>query len=268
MKFQLKTLAVAAVLAVSAGQASAAIEKASNLTTGAELIFFAWDNATKTSYMKDLGTHFASFLPSNDFSFTQNVNSDASWATYVSNLGGNLAGTKWGVVGVVKGAAGTSDAVQMSFTARAGTTATAINNQLSGGLKNASATVDTLINTLNGSNTNWAENLNYFRNQTGTSGAALGNWANVFGSNKAGNITYNVDNAIGVSSSFNLFSAQALASAKTKNYAYDGGTFSFDGANLTYSLVSAVPEPSTYAMMAAGLMLVGGIAARRRNSAK
>ena len=44
-----------------------------------------------------------------------------------------------------------------------------------------------------------------------------------------------------------------------------GSKATFYGATLTYTPVTAVPEPESYAMLLAGLGLVGTIAIRRRN---
>ena len=42
----------------------------------------------------------------------------------------------------------------------------------------------------------------------------------------------------------------------------DNGTVGFD--NLQYGVLTAVPEPETYALMLAGLGLVGALARRRK----
>jgi hypothetical protein len=44
------------------------------------------------------------------------------------------------------------------------------------------------------------------------------------------------------------------------------GYFGAYGGSMTASAVSAVPEPETYAMMLAGLALIGSIAVRRNQS--
>jgi hypothetical protein len=52
-----------------------------------------------------------------------------------------------------------------------------------------------------------------------------------------------------------------ISPAKVTPYA---GTFSYDAGVLTYS-VAAVPEPSEYALLLAGLGMIGFMAPRRLN---
>lgn len=80
---------------------------------------------------------------------------------------------------------------------------------------------------------------------------------------------FNQRNAIGMSSqliysthSNEVSDAPALQSVLT-NAVGAAYTVNFDGSTVT---ISAVPEPSTYAMLAAGLLAVGFVARRRNNA--
>ena len=62
--------------------------------------------------------------------------------------------------------------------------------------------------------------------------------------------------------------AQLLAGAQAGKAYLNIHTAAFPGGEIRGFLVGAVPEPSTYAMMFAGLAAVGGVAVRRRRLAQ
>lgn len=67
-------------------------------------------------------------------------------------------------------------------------------------------------------------------------------------------------------SPFNHYTLQYTAtSASTQLAFFSTGGANYSGAVLDNVSVAAVPEPETYAMLLAGLGLMGGIARRRRN---
>jgi hypothetical protein len=268
MKFQLKTLVAAVALIGATGSAFAAIPSV-NAATGSELLFYVFDGVAKKSFTLDLGQTYASFKPgtsaaASDFSFSMS-NYATPWNAYVASIGGDFSNTTWGVV------AGNN---------------VAANNGGKGFLTTVQAGADTSEQTSNAAQSGvggplkvWIDDLNV---KTGIAGVNLANGyftdkpvqANIttgFGINHtgAGKFSFVLDNAIGTDSEFrtlNMFGSGGTATITQAAYAnvHGNSKFSFDGNNLKYTVaVAAIPEPSSYAMMLAGLMLVAGVARRR-----
>lgn len=259
MKLQLKTLVAAVALIAAAGQAAAAMPLPAT-ATGSSLLFYAFDDATKTSYVQDLGQTFMSFLPTTAVAKTPSItgiSSNTGWNDYLASVGGDTSNTYWGVVAGLTANAGNSGNGLMS-TIRIGDSAdgqSAANAKgaVTGPLKLALIGINSVI-----ANTSAAPaTTGYF-----SASAAGDNIANNFGAfhTGAGKLVFRTDNLIGDSSAFLYGNSNAAFAVTT----YDQ-KFTFDGSNL---ILQAVPEPSSYAMMLGGLMLVGGIAARRRKSSK
>jgi hypothetical protein len=268
MKFQLKTLVAAVALIGATGSAFAAVPSVT-AATGSELLFYVFDDVAKKSFTLDLGQTYASFKPgtsaaASDFSFSMS-NYATPWNAYVASINGDFSRTTWGVV------AGNSVAANAGgkgflTTVRAGAntsaqTSTAAQSGVAGPLKV------------------WIDALNV---TTGNAGASLSNgWysaatdqSNIttgFGGfhTGAGKFSFILDNKIGTDSEFRTLNMAGLGAAATITqgvYANVNGNskFSFDGNSLKYTVaVAAIPEPSSYAMMLAGLMLVAGVARRR-----
>ncbi|MEC5217717.1 hypothetical protein RCH09_002679 [Actimicrobium sp. GrIS 1.19] len=262
MKLQLKLIAAAALIAV-AGSASASIQQGNALAAGGgELVFFAYDATQGKSFQQDLGMIFNNFLPTNASlpNFSASV-LGANWTSYLASVGGSLAGTTWGVVGEYKGSGIQVNGQRLMTTVAAGTTAAQLAAQSTNKLATAVAAANANFLALNATNVadaNVAVNASYVNAYDFT--------ANV-GNNLGSGLTFSNANAIGTAAAFTYF-ARTTTGALAANTAYNNAfSFNFDGSSISAVTVSAVPEPTTYAMMIAGLMLVGGIA-RRRNSAK
>lgn len=254
MKLQLKTLVAAIALIAVAGHAAAAAAPITlpATATGSDLLFYAFDDATKSSYVQDLGQTFSSFLPAagNNNAINVNISSSAAWASYLTSVNNNTSNTYWGVISGLKANA-LNSGNGIETTLRVGNS---IAGQTAANAKGAVATpMNGVMLGINGATTTPAAG--YFSVSGGSD-----NIANNWGHNGAGKLVFNTDNAIGAISTFQYLNLGT--SVVNTTFAQ---SVSFDGTSL---VIAAVPEPSTYAMLLAGLMLVGGIASRRRNSAK
>lgn len=81
------------------------------------------------------------------------------------------------------------------------------------------------------------------------------------GNNFGGNFQNGYVNAVGTSSKLYRFSPSDVFDITAPVLSQDLGEVSFNGQQLT---IGVVPEPSSYALLAAGLALVGFVANRRR----
>lgn len=254
----IKTLAAAAACAALAAPALANI-KAVN-AGGSELFLVVGDQ--NGSFMLDTGVTLGSLLTS-PASFSRSVAS-AAWTSYLAsdtNLfdgsSASTTGTRWALF-VYDGSSEAQYDLQQVLTT------------LGKGLTAANVTFD--AGTMNGS---WGAtgNLSQQANSTGTHlTLANGTSFNAKGTTgfaganffKFGATNTLIGNKVGDSSSLFLIKGDPdlfddpLATVLTTN---TGLTASFDGTTLT---VTAVPEPESYALMVAGLGIVGFLARRRR----
>lgn len=239
MNFKLKTLVAAVALVGAVGQASAA-------NTVTDLVFYAWDNVSATSFMYDLGTGF------NATSSTiapLNVATGNDWASFTAAAGANWASTtQWGVFMNIDGSrVGSTVHLGGSTSASNPTTAGSQINLLvnAAGLNVAGAThfgigsgKDNVLTT-------------FVSNGNSTYGAALWNAGNAVG-------------AVNVSFDSAVPGGRGIPSILTTYTPSNGNGFAFDGSKLQYNVAAAVPEPETYAMLSAGLLMLGAFARRRR----
>ena len=237
MNFKLKALVAAVALAACVGQAAAA-PVLPTATTSSDLLFFAMDQAAGTSFVFDLGS------ASNLLSLNQNI-TGSNWTSFLAAEGNSLANVTWGLA-FDQGTGGSNSMF--------GTTLTDTN--VIGAESNAKLSAGRVVfnNVLN--------NALYSSVSAGgsvfTSSPSAGNYttsmSNTWGGNAAG---WTSDNAVGTAANFYTVN---FASAP------NGGTLiasgiTFDGVSVA---VAAVPEPETYSMLFAGLMMLGAIARRRK----
>lgn len=286
MTFNLKTIAAAVALAVVSAGANASIQGAS-ATGGSELVFYAFDTTdpfATPSFVMDLGITYDQFASAKTFGSagSNNVFNTTQWGQYKTAVGNNLSSTVWGVFAAK--ATGTDLTVSGSFQAL--TTAAKLPTPLTTG---ASTSARTTLNNFSavsavfggfvgalGDVSATAVNNAYF---SPASELGQSNWGQAMFDRMGGKLGTNfgsTGNAVNTDSNMyrivNTRAGTTGALATTASLSdvltlsSDGYQWQFDG-NTVWATAAPIPEPETYALMAAGLALVGGIARRRRSRA-
>ncbi len=256
---QIKKIALAVLAVAAAAPAFALIEGAGVEMGQAELVFVAYND--KASFVKDLGITTSAFLA--QMNTTGTFDMSVLGSEYSRYLAQNGSATLWSVVvanpiefGFNPGEInyfGTKNVSQATF---------GVNNQLFNDGVNALsqhfATVDSVANNAGIGSDAGINNIEW----TGIAGPGAIDYAAGF-SNLAN--AYTTTNAVGVASEMvYLTSSNANGSALVVGGAMGNPAMriNFDGS--TISAVSPIPEPSTYAMLMAGLLAVGFVARRRQ----
>jgi hypothetical protein len=272
MKFKIKALVAAVALAAFAGQAAADVRPGNSNTSSpnGELVFFAYTvdgSGNVASYIKDLGVTTDVFAATPAYA-NVSLTGDGNWTSFT---GVATSQKFWGVFGTQKLSASTTAANATSlFTTFAGNDASGVsalfNNQYGLAFSNA----NNAIGALNAGGTNYPANTSaFFGFAPVDNGSASGNFGAYLNSDFA---------TLGVfPNSVNPFSTDraqfydvsrglgtAAAGIPTVADVNSLKNWHFDGSSLEY--VAAVPEPETYGMLLAGLMMVGAIARRRRSA--
>lgn len=271
MNVKMKMIA-AAVALVAAVPAFAKIEVANT----PELILVVFDDVAKVSYTKDLGTFADAFKTQFDgntaaASLNWSVTGDANWNTFKS--ASTAANLKWTVFGV-DDFGGTAVGQKRLFTTALNTqknldlVPTWSNQQFTNGISQTA--LGTYIGAVNQSSTHWTQ-------ADGSSVNFADGGKAYFGLPSSGEF-YNTTspfsnaNAVGQSSEFFYLTRSGAVQGnkvlvdRFENTKGKASTFLFDSNGvLTANAVSAVPEPSTYAMLLGGLLAVGLVVRRRSN---
>lgn len=245
MKF--KTLALAALVAVAA-PSFAAVQTAGNLGE-AEYVFIATNAAG--SYFQDLGVSADGIKAlQGGTSFTQSV-AGAEWNKFVAFGGAN---TQWAIIAVQPLADGFSPGEINAWT-------TVNANQALGTIQNSQSN--------DGSN-NLA--ILFFNNDALSNPKVANNrLAQVLGAPgyldngvTSFNSFFNARNAVGTEAKMVYLTPSNEVSDAPSQFEVLTTTANFNGSTVT--ITAAVPEPSTYAMLFAGLAAVGFVARRRKSA--
>jgi len=248
MKSSLKII-VAALALASAGGAFA--QTATSGSTGSDMYFYAYDVTNASSFLLDLGNNYSNFA---DVSSTPlAVGGNANYQSFANAVTDNSI--QWSVFAASSFAKGNLDVTSGA--------PAPVTTQSAAQIVNTVAGINLLMTNLRAASITTAQTTAGLVQQ----GAIPTNAENILGNITAlGLIAVKPTNSIGSTVSFENFSnAKSFGNSTTTPFA---GTWSFDGSNLAYTVgsVAAVPEPTSYMMMLGGLLMIGALAVRRRNS--
>lgn len=248
MKF--KTLALAAMAAVAA-PSFAAIQTGGNLGE-AEYVFIATNSVG--SYAQDLGVSTDAIAAlKNGVSFTQSV-AGAEWNKFLAFGGAN---TQWAIIAVQPLDVGFNPGEINAWTTRN-------INQTLGSIQNSQS---------NDGSINLATHFIDIDNRAVNTGAGQANnrLASAFGALTYSdngvtsfNSFFNARNAIGTQSELVYLTPSNDVTDAPSQFTVLTTLANFDGNTVTLTSTAPIPEPSTYALLIAGLGAVGFMARRRK----
>lgn len=272
---KIKSLTVAVALAVAAGSAHADIADA---TTGnGELFLSVYDSVAQVSYIRDLSIFMNDFLPTGTASAagtSLTFSADSLLAsTFGSQLSSNPSSLRWVVAAMDSSGSGFNGERYLSTTqASLVTVKTQSNAQLT--------QFDASNDFITASNANLPGDVTAAGSATAASADGFAYFENGMGPKWVNKSVFDATAVAGQSMDFFFLtpsSTSGLAKASVTQYGYadandslvpNGKTFEAatwtlgtDGT-LTYQ-VAAVPEAETWALFAAGLLMVGAVARRK-----
>ena len=257
MKFSLKSIAAAVVMAVAAAGAHAAIDNGAN--GNGELFFSAFDGSSSYSY--DLNISIDAFETSKNaaglYSFTTGGDFTSSFSSWVSTA--NASTLEWNIL-----ATDTSGTRRILSTV--GAAVLPATNKAADVLRTAAANIQTTLNAINPTLVG-----NSAVAQAGTPAYAgtMGLFYPKFNFDTTGTLAAN-SFANGLVFQKTLGGAAGIAAGTNTAYVDEAvAVRAWVGSDNTLHIaaVTAVPEPESYAMLLAGLGMIGFMARRRSNRA-
>ncbi len=256
---------VGALALTASGYAAADIAPAAIGSPG-ELVFWAYGQDASgafATYVKDLGITYDAFVSSPGYALT-NLGADANWNSFLNDS--SLVGDKnWAVTALATqgGVAANSRKILTTFNLD-----TPVGNTTNGPMTTAYGNFLTATNALNVIDGSGAAANNSFYLDTTTSGLDRNLGFKLGASYGTSDVFPNVTNVIGTTTNANFF--QVIKTSTNGGLAATVGDidaadayWTLSGNNLSYS-VAAIPEPETYGMLAAGLLMLGAVVRRRR----
>ncbi len=278
MKF-VKTALAAALVAASAGASAAILGAGLNVAEDAtELMLIVYSPSAEASYVLDLGVSIADFKANGSaaagYSFSRAVT-----PFFTNSVLATATDLRWAVTAMdTYTATGAFQAGDLQFlsTVQAGSPLSATNPGMTGGnLETATALWQNYSGIVNLSQGNHQSVANGSSFNVKADGPAYLLDSFAIGTNVANQWAFNQFNAVGTSSTFHYLTACDLPDgsclfdgtlpAQARTFANDAGQgrFSFNGTTLSFAL-APVPEPSTYALLALGLLAIGAQVRARR----
>jgi hypothetical protein len=293
---KLKAL-VAALAVIGAGVANASYPLTTDTSASSALLMTVWDSAATTSAVFDLGVSRTDFLTDTVCSSNCTNSLVITWNLATNSVSSNLdswstGGTtsyslaSLGLSGVTNSWSSAYSTLSASGVYSSGTVYDVISFDRDGGTVTASHALTTATgkpsNTTNSNLILMGSNAADFVNQNASLGTNLAadngasvsttldstNQGSTFVTNWGGALkgasAIAATTSLGSSLSFYEIEASSTSSVgKATSTQLGTWTLSSDGATLTYSALVAVPEPSSIAMLLAGLGLMGVISRRR-----
>ncbi|MBI3347313.1 MAG: PEP-CTERM sorting domain-containing protein [Burkholderiales bacterium] len=241
---KLKTLALAALVAVAA-PSFAAVQIGGNIGQ-AEYVFIATNAAG--SYFQDLGVSTGTIETNWGKTFSQAV-AGTEWNKFLAFGGTN---TQWAIIAAQPLADGFTPGEINAWT-------TVYANQALGTIQNSQS---------NDGTNNLAVKFQVNDNKASPKSAnnrlaaAFGTSAYIDNGETSFNGFFNARNTVGTVAKMVYLTPSNEVSDAASQFTVLASTAKFDGTNVT--ITTAVPEPSSYAMLVAGLAAVGFVARRRK----